>query len=228
MDVDKVIMNAKGATKMSNKNKATHSGTCQVCGNFQKLPGNVLSKHGYTKQWGFFNGVCWGAGSKPFEISIDLIEGAIARATETLEATRKESAELKAGKLIEGSTKAWQHVYRSFGSAGRGYSKGGYFWELVTVSGKESEPMSSGNTYWSFTYEMENNENTNKRPGELSAGYGDDRVTSVDGMRIKMNTGYATAHLDKHASQLADYIRWQQERILNWKATPEKLKPVTE
>lgn len=209
---------------MSNKNKATHSGTCQVCGNFQKLPGNNLSKHGYTKEWGFFNGVCWGAGSQPFELSKDLIEQAIARATESLEATRKESAELKAGKLSEGDTKAWHHVYRS--PAGRRYS-GGYAWELVSVSG---EPKTYGEgkdswVSWSFRYEAENHDN---RRNELSNSYGEDRCMSVDAMRVKMNTNYATGHLDKRASQLADYIRWQRERIQDWKATPEKLKPVTE
>lgn len=207
---------------MGNKNKATHRGTCQVCGNFQKLPGNVLSIHGYTKEWGFFNGVCWGAGSQPFELSKDLIEQAIARATESLEATRKESAELKAGKLSEGDTKAWKSVYRPIK---RGYSS--YAWELVTVSG---EPKTYGEgkdawVSWSFRYEAENHKNNHN---DLSNSYGADRCESVDAMRVKMNTDYATQHLDKRASQLADYIRWQRERIQNWKATPEKLKPVTE
>ena len=52
---------------------ATHEGSCQICGRQQKLPGNVLSKHGYTTRWGFFSGVCPGASYEPFEVSCDLI-----------------------------------------------------------------------------------------------------------------------------------------------------------
>jgi len=47
--------------------KATHVGTCQVCGSSQMLPAGVLSKHGYTVDGGFFNGVCPGAGHAPLE-----------------------------------------------------------------------------------------------------------------------------------------------------------------
>lgn len=50
-------------------NKATHHGTCQICARTQKLPGGMLSTHGYTTQWGFFNGVCPGSGFKPWEES---------------------------------------------------------------------------------------------------------------------------------------------------------------
>jgi len=57
--------------------KATHKGTCQICGNKQKLPSNRLSNHGYTIDWGFFNGTCAGAHGLPFEESTDLIEGVI-------------------------------------------------------------------------------------------------------------------------------------------------------
>lgn len=60
--------------------KATHAGTCQICGAVQKLPGGVLAKHGYTTRWGFFSGICQGAGNLPFEQSADLIAEAVAHA----------------------------------------------------------------------------------------------------------------------------------------------------
>ena len=47
--------------------KATHKGTCQVCGRLQKLPAGSLSKHGYTVEWGYFSGVCPGAHELPLE-----------------------------------------------------------------------------------------------------------------------------------------------------------------
>ncbi len=55
--------------------KATHNGECQVCGRRQKLPNGRLSKHGYTKRWGFFQGVCPGAGNLPYEQSCEFLKG---------------------------------------------------------------------------------------------------------------------------------------------------------
>lgn len=53
--------------------KATHSGHCQACGHLQKLPKDVLAKHGYKIKHGFFSGICIGAGELPFEESCDLV-----------------------------------------------------------------------------------------------------------------------------------------------------------
>jgi len=49
--------------------KHTHKGTCQVCGSVQAITGEagVIAKHGYTVEWGFFNGTCSGSHSKPLE-----------------------------------------------------------------------------------------------------------------------------------------------------------------
>ena len=94
---------------MANKNTATHIGECQVCGRIQKLPKGQLSKHGYTKQWGFFNGTCWGAEHLPFEQSIDLIEGAIKQANEQCAKLAVESESLKAGTFFAGPT-IWTSV----------------------------------------------------------------------------------------------------------------------
>lgn len=49
-------------------NAATHLGTCQVCGREQALPSGILSKHGYeVAGFGYFHGVCFGAGHLPLE-----------------------------------------------------------------------------------------------------------------------------------------------------------------
>jgi len=60
---------------MANKNKATHSGQCQLCGNLQKLPGGFLAKHGYSVEWSRFVGVCPGSHHLPYEKACDLIQG---------------------------------------------------------------------------------------------------------------------------------------------------------
>ena len=49
-------------------NKATHTGTCQICGSRQMLPDGKLAKHGYTVPAGFFQGVCIGSGRRPLEL----------------------------------------------------------------------------------------------------------------------------------------------------------------
>jgi len=53
--------------------KATHIGTCQVCGSIQMLPISrngkaLIAKHGYVVEYGWgFQGVCQGSGRFPFE-----------------------------------------------------------------------------------------------------------------------------------------------------------------
>ena len=50
--------------------KHTHRGICQVCGAQQAVnPGRqALANHGYTVKYGFFNGICSGAGHRPLEL----------------------------------------------------------------------------------------------------------------------------------------------------------------
>lgn len=217
-----MMNDSKGATKM-NKNKATHDGTCQICGHFQKLPNGLLAKHGYTKQWGFFSGTCTGSDGKPFEQSTDLIEAAIARAEADLAETCKRSEALKNGELREDG-KAYHHVYRVATSR---YDRGGYRWELVGLE-MTSKTYDEGTpdewTMHSFRYVAEN-PNTLGAGGrhcEIQNGYGDDRAKSIDEMRVKMNTRYAKAELDSRADMLRNYIKWQRERIANWKPMPLK------
>jgi hypothetical protein len=66
--------------------KATHIGTCQICGSAQKLPSGRLAKHGYTVEYGWgFNGVCDGSGHLPFEVSKDYAEATLASSKSRLE-----------------------------------------------------------------------------------------------------------------------------------------------
>lgn len=58
--------------------KATHDGTCQICGSQQRLPGGVMAQHGYRVQWNSFVGVCSGSGQPAFEASRDVLGEEIA------------------------------------------------------------------------------------------------------------------------------------------------------
>lgn len=53
---------------------AKFRGTCQACGKLHKLPGGVLSKHGYRVVWNSFWNVCPGAGRAAFEEQKSLVE----------------------------------------------------------------------------------------------------------------------------------------------------------
>lgn len=68
------------------KTKATHYGTCQLCGSLQKLPDGVLALHGYQVDWNQFHGICHGAGQLPFEQSKDFAEAQIKRSEDYLAA----------------------------------------------------------------------------------------------------------------------------------------------
>jgi len=48
--------------------KATHNGTCQACGRKQAVKANgLLAQHGYTVDYGYFNGTCSGSDYRPLE-----------------------------------------------------------------------------------------------------------------------------------------------------------------
>jgi hypothetical protein len=194
--------------------KATHTGHCQVCGHHQKLPNGLLSLHGYTKTWGFFNGTWYGAGHLPFEKSKDLIEGAIKRETENRDRLSALSAEYKAGKQLD-DNKAWDRVYHS-ASGGPRRSRGDYVWEHVEVKVEEIKYHDGSGSYVVFWTLPENAKAWNRE------GLAFDCHT-LDQYRTKMNTRYA-AHLDKTVEDITRYIAWQQERIKSWKET--ELTPV--
>ena len=54
-------------------NQATHQGTCQICGCVHKVSNKSgkIATHGYTVEYGYFNGECGGRHQLPFEVSCD-------------------------------------------------------------------------------------------------------------------------------------------------------------
>lgn len=83
--------------------KSTNKGTCQWCGAIQKLPNELLSQHGYTTQWGFFEGVCRGSRNQPLEKSCELVKYSMLNQSrvKALQSTAKE---------IRGYIKHQQHL----------------------------------------------------------------------------------------------------------------------
>ena len=62
------------------KTTHTHKGVCQVCGLVHAVDNksNLLAKHGYDVQWGFFRGVCMGADNLPLQLDRTLVDSTIA------------------------------------------------------------------------------------------------------------------------------------------------------
>lgn len=52
--------------------KATENGHCQCCGRIQAITPRGVAKHGYTTDYGFFNGTCSGSDRLPLEIDCSL------------------------------------------------------------------------------------------------------------------------------------------------------------
>lgn len=196
--------------------KATHSGHCQVCGCSQKLPNGVMSKHGYTVEYGWFNGVCPGAGQLPYEQSCEMVKRSIVMATEHKDRLAKEADELLAGKLAEG-TKAWKNVY-----IGSRFCR--YRWEEVTLIGErheyEYDPRNldervadvpcvmQKRVYFTFSYVAFDGKTHKECVGT--------NADSVDARRLVMNADYAR-YLQGVVKSQEGYIATQQRRVNEWK-----------
>jgi len=177
--------------------KSTHKGTCQGCGAMQKLPNGVLSKHGYTVDWGFFNGVCGGANHAPFEESTDLIEGFIVSATE-----QKKRIEAEMAKLAEAvdPNDVWRYTYQNHK----------YFWEKrVLVLDGEYE------TFKTWKWVIKKGE---RKGSEKISHYGKSPDTIEEAVKFE-NARYIR-HLERHITEIDNYIEWQEKRVAEWEPKP--------
>ena len=69
------------------KTTHTHRGHCQACGRVQAVDtaNNLLAKHGYTVDFGYFDGVCTGSDRKPLEVDKSFSEATIVRISEWID-----------------------------------------------------------------------------------------------------------------------------------------------
>ena len=193
------------ATKPSRK--ATHTGTCQVCGRAQKLGGGVLSLHGYTTDHGWFEGTCSGSIRLPFELDKSLIDDAILGAQERGRVLKVER-DLREANDPSLET-VWARVWDK--------NLGGYVWAVGGLALREVASTFNGihsvKQVWVISAHKDY---------VLEGLYRADQ----ENPRQYLNANRAAA-LDKTILQIDQYVAWQQQRIQNWKACPEALKPVT-
>lgn len=57
--------------------KATHNGTCQVCGRLQAVSRWRIAKHGYTVKDGWFQGTCSGSRELPLEEDTTVLDATV-------------------------------------------------------------------------------------------------------------------------------------------------------
>jgi hypothetical protein len=201
--------------KSRNKNKATHSGSCQCCGAQQKLPGDILSKHGYTVEYGWFSGVCKGSGHKPFEVSCELIERFILMAEE-----HKAHLEIEKAKWSQPATEdmCWVSVYTkvSYGVSTR-------TWEYAPAFEREMVSSSDPTYHWQQYFAFPSTSKLQK----ISAPYGSEDQTLRAACNA-YNRNYVGQVIQPALDKVTEYIRWQRERVANWQPHPEKLQLLKE
>lgn len=209
---------------MNNQNKATHKGSCQCCGRLQKLPDGKLAKHGYVVAgYGYFVGVCRGAGYLPFEQSFDQVARYVREAKEVLARFETSIAEWSKPST---EPQAWLRTYVQ----GGGLLPGRYVWCYVPIIA--TEHPSDAYTYKQpsgdvvnipasvyLTFEFVDKAGKKKH---LSDFYGTPR--SLAELVNHLNAEYVTRELQPEANRIARYIKWQRERIKSWK--PAGLTPV--
>jgi len=180
--------------------KATHHGECQVCGRQQKLPGGVLSKHGYTKRWGFFEGTCPGAGYGPFETHKDQVEASIPRVQGQMTTLRANIARITAEPITD------QAPYLEYTAYGKVET-------TVTVT-QDAMKGQDGKQCW-VTLTLANG---HKFPGSRYGLYGsvEEVVANMRGQRV--------LRIEALIAEMQRFIEWQQGRIAVWKVQP--LRPV--
>lgn len=184
--------------------KATHSGTCQVCGSLQKLPHGKLSKHGYTKKWGFFSGTCPGAEYLPFELSKDRIELAIVNVKNQVVALEEEITTLSTSSIEDVAP------FRAYGDRG---IVTGYFETTCRVylnaSGVIMLAINHGST-----------KEDRIEPAFRYSLHGD--VPQI----VFQLRSQKISRIKETIRQRNTYIQWQESRISNWAPHTENLKEV--
>jgi len=183
---------------------ATHYGTCQGCGRLQKLPNDVLAKHGYEVVsrgfGGYFAGTCRGSSRPTYEESCHWIKNFIIPELE------KHLANLRTfqDRLRIASTepKGYFHEYiRNFG----------YAWNNVELSIADDGRV----TFLNYEKKQEWLHRYSGMPrGDLLS------------IAAALNIRYADWLETHDIRRSIRALEWQRNRVTKWKYRPHDLIPV--
>jgi len=208
---------ATSAMSESVGHRATHQGECQICGNTQKLPHGVLSLHGYTVDYGWFNGTCSGAKGQPYELSCDLIQASI-------DSTKKSIVSYTA--LAEELAVTTDYVWISaYYRANRERHISGSHAEkhdassIITHKGEYSDGEKYTKYFVAPTHIMDSEKDSYMKI-ERSCAYVElgkyAHSASLDEIIVEQNKSRLSL-IKNTIIQMEAFIKWQEGRIANWK-----------
>ena len=180
---------------------AKFRGHCQACGKLHKLPGGVLSKHGYRVVWNSFWNVCPGADHVPFEESKDLCEALILDVEESIVLLERNIAAVPNEDFITLSARIKEGYKRR--TVTKTYKLSEVEWGRVPHAGSGFIKEENGLLYSFHSYGAYDEEG-------MLAEY---RKQKIYGFESQI-------------AQAKRYIEWMAGRIKNWK--PEPLVPLEE
>ncbi len=208
-------MNNTTSSKKPVARKATHKGTCQICGSIQMLPEGRLAKHGYTVKWGFFSGVCPGSHGLPFEQSTDLIEAHSNAVANQIRANDREIAGYEDinAPANDGSS-VWVQIYAAYS----------YQWvkaKLVEFSIKDYGTFKSAScSYLLLNRAYGDRDERHVKPTKIEAYSESMNLMTIRDWARYQNRKYALACLGKANADRAQWLAWQQERVAKWAPAP--------
>jgi len=186
--------------------KATHRGHCQVCNRVQKVPNKLMAKHGYAVLAGYFEGVCYGSGHFPLELSKTMVIRSIA-VTEDRIKEFEHAVQLWSVPATE--PKAWFFEYVLSKSR---YIPSGYHWRIVELQREEK----------TFQDNYKYNEDTfigydGKKESLRKYGINGDTLLNI---ADQLNKKYVDLYLRKGIADMQSYIKNQRHRIEVWHERP--------
>ena len=193
--------------------KAIYNGECQICGRIQKLPVGQMAKHGYTVDWGFFNGVCSGSNNLPFEQDKSLVDEAIRGAT-----VHQEYLVKRIGELREDTNPA--KAYVRFWSSTEGKYK--QSWVDTNTIVKGGDPITSSGRH-SGQWVAQVTDRAGKTYEAIAAiavlGYCFAIPTAIQAA-YQCNARLARDMEQNELYGVTRYIAWQNIRVENWAVKP--------
>lgn len=190
---------------------AVNYGRCQACDRLQKLPNDVLAKHGYqVAMYGYFAGVCKGSAHSPYEEDCSWIKNFLIPQAQAEEKRLIEFvSELR---LHVTEPKGWHLVYTIMGS----------IWNRLDVLGAPEHKypvIKTGITKYNPS---------GVEPCHRFTWLPNIYEATPEALLIvaqAMNEHYAK-HVEQYEiRRIRRYIEWQQARVANWKVRP--LMPVS-
>lgn len=184
------------------KSKATHKGECQICGKVQKLPQGRLANHGYTVEWGMFQGTCPGSLALPYEQSCDLLKDRLLLIEQKLKRIRQYHQN-----LLQPATEPCGYVEVYFSDARV------YGWVEAHLTEVQETNESNGYSWREVfaTYK----EGSQEKKQKLNLDFETQQQLNLLEIATSLNRKYAQEY-QKQLNIMSNYLKWCQNRVNKW------------